>query len=598
MNDKYQKYKFKYLNLKNKYTQLGGVIHIADEPGIDISRCEPMCSVCGEDGPIDYPLDQKIILNCECCVHISCILQQVRITLGDIFSLGPNGIRCPNSSPAIGTCLHGDVNISPVDLTDLFQRFPDINLDSTGAEIIDLGHFRDILATRNAGPGVVDPAQRDPYILATTKNCPTCQFGVTRYHGHSCHHISPGTGCPNCHHHFCYVCLSSGEQNTAERGYVAACNCTWQPRFDYLGDGIARANWSSYCKDEITEANISYDRGTPYDNRCGCFFCPECRRGRPCPDCHGTCVVCLGLVKSGPTELYRPDMGLWSFATHRKLEFTLITDISDTMFGDKSTVSSLSFIYCNFVIIKKEWLRGFVNLTNLEFDNCKIKSIEANSFRDLRNLTELKITNNLLKEISNTVNQCRNLIKLNLSNNKIKIINNNKFPNSLTTLVLTNNNINAIEDDAFSNLLSLEQLELDQNKIELIKPVYFTRLTRLVRLNLSNNKIKDILPLSFSNMDSLYSINISSNSLKTIKRSTFINLMNIRSIKLNGNKIKIMEEAVFDNCRLLRNIELASNHEIIVRSNSFKRLPKLNNIKVANPDRYRRIMLPNHATFI
>jgi hypothetical protein len=305
------------------------------------------------------------------------------------------------------------------------------------------------------------------------------------------------------------------------------------------------------------------------------------------------------LVKPGPNELYRPDMGLWSLASHRKMHFRLIRGFLDSMFGVKSTISHLRFESCDFpIIIKKEFLLGFVNLTYLEFDNCKIKSIEANSFKDLRNLTELKITNNLLKEIPNTINQCRNLIKLNLSNNKIKTINNNKFPNSLTNLVLTNNNINAIEDDAFSNLLSLEELELDQNEIELIKPVYFTRLTRLVRLNLSNNKIKDVLPLSFSNMDSLYLINISGNSLKTIKRSTFINLTNTRRIVLNGNKIKSMEEAAFDNCRLLKDIELASNHQIIIISNTFKRLPKLRSIKVTNPDRYRTIRLPNNSMFI
>jgi len=81
MNDKHQKYKSKYLDLKNKYIQLGGIVHKADEPGIDTSRCEPMCTICYDDGPVDYPIDQKIILNCECCVHINCILQQVRIAI-------------------------------------------------------------------------------------------------------------------------------------------------------------------------------------------------------------------------------------------------------------------------------------------------------------------------------------------------------------------------------------------------------------------------------------------------------------------------------------------------------------------------------------
>jgi len=38
----------------------------------------------------------------------------------------------------------------------------------------------------------------DPFVLATTKACPTCSMRSTHYHGHQCHMISPGKGCPSC----------------------------------------------------------------------------------------------------------------------------------------------------------------------------------------------------------------------------------------------------------------------------------------------------------------------------------------------------------------------------------------------------------------
>jgi len=44
-------------------------------------------------------------------------------------------------------------------------------------------------------------------IAGTSKQCPNCGLSITHYHGHGCHHISPGTGCPRCKQHFCYVCL-------------------------------------------------------------------------------------------------------------------------------------------------------------------------------------------------------------------------------------------------------------------------------------------------------------------------------------------------------------------------------------------------------
>ncbi|EGB01950.1 hypothetical protein AURANDRAFT_69336, partial [Aureococcus anophagefferens] len=48
------------------------------------------------------------------------------------------------------------------------------------------------------------------FVSATSKACPRCGFRITHSHGHACHHIKPGSGCPNCGHHFCYACLAPG----------------------------------------------------------------------------------------------------------------------------------------------------------------------------------------------------------------------------------------------------------------------------------------------------------------------------------------------------------------------------------------------------
>ena len=39
------------------------------------------------------------------------------------------------------------------------------------------------------------------------KRCPYCGTMGTHALGHHCHHISPGTGCPSCHRHYCFSCL-------------------------------------------------------------------------------------------------------------------------------------------------------------------------------------------------------------------------------------------------------------------------------------------------------------------------------------------------------------------------------------------------------
>ena len=114
------------------------------------------------------------------------------------------------------------------------------------------------------------------FVAATSKKCPQCSFAITHSHGHACHHIIPGTGCPNCGTHFCYRCLRRGTS-----GRVCGCRL--------------------FCDTEGILANVD-TFPYPADRRCGCTFCSVCRPGTPCAQCDGRCVVCLGLVPPGPTS--------------------------------------------------------------------------------------------------------------------------------------------------------------------------------------------------------------------------------------------------------------------------------------------------------
>ena len=95
------------------------------------------------------------------------------------------------------------------------------------------------------------------YIKRTSKPCPSCGLAISHYRGHACHHIRPGSGCPNCGYHFCFACL--------RRHKDPECKC------------------ERFC-----------------DSNCDCQDCPDCSEGNPCPHCDndGRCRVC-----SKPSEL-------------------------------------------------------------------------------------------------------------------------------------------------------------------------------------------------------------------------------------------------------------------------------------------------------
>lgn len=122
----------------------------------------------------------------------------------------------------------------------------------------------------------------------TTKKCPSCDFPVSHWHGHACHHIAPlpGNGCPNCGTHWCYGCETTGD-NAGHCGSVPEC--------------------SVFCRDDDILEHIDSSSGWPVDDRCGCQMCPDCRHGVPCVLCRGDCVVCRGTVPPGSMAIHVPE---------------------------------------------------------------------------------------------------------------------------------------------------------------------------------------------------------------------------------------------------------------------------------------------------
>jgi hypothetical protein len=143
-------------------------------------------------------------------------------------------------------------------------------------------------------PGMVARGEMDKdtayFAMITTKACPNeaCLERITHYHGHHCHNISPDTdGCPRCHQHFCYVCqLPHGTPGHYSRN--PAC-----------------PHGNSFCDNMNIRAHVVLEP-FPHDSRCGCPICPDCRRGAPCENCDGDCVVCEGDIEPSPLAVAAP----------------------------------------------------------------------------------------------------------------------------------------------------------------------------------------------------------------------------------------------------------------------------------------------------
>lgn len=101
--------------------------------------------------------------------------------------------------------------------------------------------------------------------LMGAKQCPLCEVFVVRYRDHSCHHISPGSGCTGCQKHFCFACLG------------------------YQGDG---SRWLGCPNTETYPITC-----TPNcSDTCMCVLCPDCKPGVPCDHCDDGCPSCRIIV--------------------------------------------------------------------------------------------------------------------------------------------------------------------------------------------------------------------------------------------------------------------------------------------------------------
>ena len=273
------------------------------------------CNDC-DDGDNDINDVSKFVrLGCTCISHYHCLIQYVRYKLGDRISMSLNGISCPYGSECksfktLDEVDGDDTKIYYITTTDLdtivdygtnhpkLQQYLDEHECTalTHEEVNGLRLWIEEERERLIVP--IDPnVMTDLFIISTTKACPHCGYRSTHYHGHQCHYISPSDppkrgGCPNCHVNYCYRCLSTEIENKRDRGSDSSCRCGY---------------WSNFCRPITSSSDIKKyiainAGGIPYDTRCGCVICSDCRYGKSCEYCPGDCCVCKGYVNPSPNE--------------------------------------------------------------------------------------------------------------------------------------------------------------------------------------------------------------------------------------------------------------------------------------------------------
>lgn len=151
---------------------------------------------------------------------------------------------------------------------------------------------------------------------------------------------------------------------------------------------------------------------------------------------------------------------------------------------------------------------------------------------------------------------------LDLSRNNLRVVKNTWFKDtvSLIALALNNNNIDCIEESAFSNLRKLEHLDLGSNHLKRIKAEWFRNTVSLHSLTLQNNGIEYIEKCAFCKITDLLSLDLNNNKLTHVMADLFGDTMIPNYFHLRDNKIRYIEKELIDKTKNVEGLEISGNY--------------------------------------
>ncbi|EFA05287.1 hypothetical protein TcasGA2_TC015444 [Tribolium castaneum] len=144
--------------------------------------------------------------------------------------------------------------------------------------------------------------------------------------------------------------------------------------------------------------------------------------------------------------------------------------------------------------------------------------------------------------------------------NNISTIRSETFTNLVITLLeLYENQIEVIENGAFSDLPNLQTIHLNNNKITRLNPLAFRNLPNLLTLNLSLNRIEKLQngSLSFA-QNQHFSVYLSNNKIACLELNFLERSAKDLNLFLTGNLLQSLPEGIFNN-HVLDNVFLESN---------------------------------------
>uniref|UniRef100_A0AAF5D0P9 LRRCT domain-containing protein n=1 Tax=Strongyloides stercoralis TaxID=6248 RepID=A0AAF5D0P9_STRER len=212
---------------------------------------------------------------------------------------------------------------------------------------------------------------------------------------------------------------------------------------------------------------------------------------------------------------------------------------------------------------------AFVELKKLQFLNLGNNNIFQLYLSNLPDLQKIHLFYNAIDNLTELVfNNLKNLKYLNMDNNPIARINNTdletlKGSSNLEFISFAHSKIEIIEAKAFEHIKNLKILSMMDNEIYEIgnKESFLKPLTKLTTLILSSNRIETIEQDDLKGLSNLQILNLENNMIVNISSGALDSMTSIENLYLNGNRLYYLPEKLFNSFdkSKLKNVDLSDN---------------------------------------
>ncbi|XP_040908510.1 TLR4 interactor with leucine rich repeats [Toxotes jaculatrix] len=307
-------------------------------------------------------------------------------------------------------------------------------------------------------------------------------------------------------------------------------------------------------------------------------FCPD-----RCDCQHSQHIMC---TNRGLRAVPKPAMRVPEEVLIFSLGGNFISNISAFDFTRYSDLVRLNLQYNQIQTIHPKAFEKLSKLEELYLGHNLLSNVPAGTLQPLKKLTILYGNNNDIKKITPELfTNLDNLVKLRLDGNSIEALQDSVFKSltSLHYLHLESNKLQHIHRNAFSKLANLRFLNLAHNKQSAVRSVLtFSQLRALTTLLLSENEIQYIGNHVFQNLKKLSKLSLSNNRISRLESGALKGLSSLRELLIDGNGLEEIPAGLLDPLDRIEELDFSRNRISNVDSLAFSQLKHLKVLKLKN----------------